>query len=296
MTPFVSVIIPTYNRLGHLIHCLRAIEGVDFPRERFEVIVVDDGGSVPVRSAIDELSLAVDMTLVRQDNAGPGAARASGAQRARGQYLIFLDDDCYPERAWLGALAARLETGRLEAVAGKTLNGCPGNLYDCASHLLSYSLYEQYTNGAASVEFLATNNLAVPAGLFRAIGGFHPDLRLAYEDREFCDRWLSFGYGLTYAPEAVVRHCRSMTMRSFCRQHWIYGRMASRYYTLKSNRALSRIRGHLPRLYFDIVRRAVRRQPTILALLALSQVIAAAGFLREQFRLVAGKSGMLPLQ
>src|SRR6478609_7298259 len=131
MMPFVSVIIPTYNRLGHLIECLRAIEGVDFARERFEVIVVDDGGSVPVRSAIDELSLTVDMTLVRQDNAGPGAARASGARRARGQYLIFLDDDCYPERAWLGALAARLETGRLEAVAGKTLNGYPGNLYDC---------------------------------------------------------------------------------------------------------------------------------------------------------------------
>lgn len=288
--PWVSVIIPTYNRLGHLTECLRAIESVDFPRELFEVIVVDDGGSVPVRSAIDAFPFGVYITLVRQDNAGPGSARANGARRARGRFLIFLDDDCYPERGWLGALTARLEKGRPEAVAGKTVNGCPGNFYDCASHLLSYSQYEHYANRTASVEFLSTNNLAVPAELFRAVGGFHPDFRLGYEDREFCDRWRSFGYGLTHAPDAVVRHCRSMTMRSFCRQHWNYGNMASRYYNLKSNRALSRIRGHLPRLYFAIVRRAVRQPPPILVLLALSQVIAASGFLQARLSFLAGKS------
>ena len=149
----VSVIIPTYNRLANLTKCLRAIDGVDFPRDRFEVIVVDDGGSVPVRSAIDESAVGLDITLVWQDNAGPGAARNTGARRARGQYLIFLDDDCYPERGWLGALIARMEKARQEAVAGKTVNGCPGNLYDCVSHLLSYNQYEHYTNGSASVGF-----------------------------------------------------------------------------------------------------------------------------------------------
>jgi GT2 family glycosyltransferase len=182
-----------------------------------------------------------------------------------------------------------MEKGRQEAVAGKTVNGCPGNLYDCASHLLSYNQYEHYTNGSASVGFLSTNNLVVPANLFHAAGGFHPDMRRGYEDREFCDRWRRFGYLLTYAPEAVVRHCRSMTMRSFCRQHWNYGRFASHYYNSTSNRALSRIRGHLPRLYFDIVRWAVLEHPPILALLAVSQVMAACGFLQERFRLVAGK-------
>ena len=46
--PSISVIIPTYNRPRQLAMCLGALEGVDFPREQFEVIVVDDGGSVPV--------------------------------------------------------------------------------------------------------------------------------------------------------------------------------------------------------------------------------------------------------
>jgi GT2 family glycosyltransferase len=282
--PAISVIIPTYNRPRHLAMCLGALEGVAFPREQFEVIVVDDGGSIPV-----EITHTLDVTVVRQDNAGPGAARNTGAQRAQGQCLVFLDDDCLPEPDWLRALAARLEKGEREAVAGKTVNGCPDNLYDCVSHLLSYHQYDRYKNEPAAVEFLATNNLAMQADLFRAAGGFRPDLTLAYEDREFCDRWLRLGYRLAYAPEAVVRHCRSMTLRSFCRQHWTYGRMASRYYSLGPSHASSRIRRGLPQLYFEVARRALREhsgwsQPPILALLAASQVMAASGFLVERLR------------
>ena len=283
--PLISVIIPTYNRPRQLAMCLRALEGAEGAGKQFEVIVVDDGGSVPVRSAIDELALTLDVTLVRRDNGGPGAARNTGARQARGQCLVFLDDDCLPEPGWLGALVARLERGKLEAVAGKTVNGCPENLYDCASHLLSYHHYDRYTNEPSAVQFLGTNNLAMRADLFRAAGGFRPDLKQGYEDREFCDRWLSLGYRLTYAPEAVVRHCRSMKLRSFCRQHWTYGRMASRYYSLAS----SRVRNGLPKLYFDIARRTLREHrgwshPQILALLAVSQAIAASGFLLERLR------------
>jgi GT2 family glycosyltransferase len=287
--PSISVIIPTYNRPRQLAMCLRALEGVGFPSEQFEVIVVDDGGSVPVRAAIDELALTLVVTLVRQVNAGPGTARNTGARRARGQYLVFLDDDCFPEPGWLGALAARLEEGRLEAVAGKTVNGCPDNLYDCASHLLTYHQYDRYKNQPADVQFLSTNNLAMPAELFRAAGGFSPNLMLAYEDREFCDRWLRLGYRLNYAPEAVVRHCRSMTLRSFGRQHWNYGRMASRYYNSAPNRASSHVCRRLPPLYFNVARLALREHrgwnhPPILALLAASQVIALSGFLLERLR------------
>lgn len=286
--PDFSVIIPTYNRPGRLAQCLRALEVAAFPREQFEVIVVDDGGRVPVRPALGERKPALTVTVIRQENAGPGAARTTGALHARGRYLIFLDDDCFPETGWLGALAARLEHSGDAAIAGKTVNGCPGNLYDCASHLLSYHQYGRYERDPASVDFLATNNLAVPAGLFHAVGGFDRDLVLAYEDREFCDRWRRLGYRLVYAPEAVVRHCRSMTLSSFCRQQWTYGRMAARYYGPASNPASARIR-RLPSFCLDVARQARRqhrgwRLPPILALLALSQLITAAAFVQARLR------------
>lgn len=286
--PSISVIIPTYNRPRQLALCLQALAADNFPHEEFEVIVVDDGGALPAGSAIDQLRLTLDLTVIRQDNGGVGEARNHGAKRARGKYLIFLDDDCFPERGWLRALAARLEKSPLEAVAGKTVNGCTDNVYDCASHLLSYYQYEHYENGSVPVEFLAPNNLAMPAALFHAAGGFHTDLRLAYEDREFCDRWLRTGYRLAYAPEAVVRHCRSMTLRSFCRQHWNYGRMASRYYREAAETAPSRIRNKLPRMFLDVARQAWRDRHggnylPVLALVAMSQVTSAIAFVVERF-------------
>jgi len=286
--PSISVIIPTYNRPLQLALCLRALEALDFPRERFEVMVVDDGSVSPL-PAIEELGLTLEVTLIRQEHQGPAAARNNGAHRARGRSLLFLDDDCLPEPNWLRALAARVEPNRQEAVAGKTVNGCPDNIYDCASHLMSYQQYDRYENESAPVDFLATNNLAMPADLFHAAGGFRTDLNLAYEDREFCDRWLRLGHRLAYAPEAVVRHCRSMTLRSFCRQHWIYGRMASRYYNLPDHAASGRIRGHLPGMYRDIVRQAFRERHgaktlPLLTLLAISQLTAGCGFLAQGCR------------
>jgi len=285
--PLISVIIPTYNRPQRITECLSALAALNFSPEQFEVIVVDDGGCLEVHSAINNLNSAVDLTVVRQDHAGAAQARNTGAASAQGQYLVFLDDDCLPEREWLAALATRLERGEMEAVAGQTVNGCPQNLYDCASHLLSYHQYDSYKTAGAPVEFLATNNLAMQAELFHTVGGFDPNFILAYEDRDFCDRWLRFGYRLTYIPEAVVRHCRSMTLRSFCRQHWTYGRMASHYYNLADKQTSSRMHRHLPRLYLDVARSALREHGIwnalpVIALVAVSQAIAAAGFVTER--------------
>jgi len=282
----ISVIIPTYNRPHAVAACLRALSEGDFPRDQLEVIAVDDGSSVPVQSDSNGSSNILNVNWIRQNHAGAGQARNTGAQWAQGEYLVFLDDDCIPERGWLTALVKHLDKGKLEAVAGETVNGCPHNLYDCTSHLLSYHRYHRYKTAATPVEFLATNNLAMQTELFHRVGGFIPNLEMAYEDREFCDRWLRFGYRLTYAPEAIVRHCREMTLGSFCRQHWDYGRMACRYCDLAGNEVSGRIRRRLPQVYLDVARLALRedRSLSILGLAGLSQVIAASGFLLERLR------------
>ena len=68
--PFFSVIVPTYRRPERLAACLRALAGLDYPRERFEVIVVDDGGG----ATLDGAPATIDLTLVTQAHAGPAAA------------------------------------------------------------------------------------------------------------------------------------------------------------------------------------------------------------------------------
>lgn len=90
MTPTVSVIIPLYNKSATIGRTLASILGQTFTD--FEVIVVDDG-STDSGPQMVEACPDPRLRLVRQENAGPGAARNYGAELAAGQYVTFLDAD-----------------------------------------------------------------------------------------------------------------------------------------------------------------------------------------------------------
>lgn len=109
--PSLSVIIPLYNRAALIGPCLSSI--VPPPEVGVEVIVVDDGssdGSVEAaRSAIADRGAESWIQVLEQPNAGPGAARNTGAAAARGDWLVFLDSDDFWSPHCLSALWAALQ-------------------------------------------------------------------------------------------------------------------------------------------------------------------------------------------
>ncbi|HEY9714663.1 MAG TPA: glycosyltransferase family A protein, partial [Chroococcales cyanobacterium] len=107
----IAVIIPTYDRPERLSNCLQALCDTDesFSRERFEVIVVDDGSSHSLQSIVEQYARRLEITYIRQPNSGPAAARNRGALAADSRYLCFTDDDCLPAKDWLPQLYSRLE-------------------------------------------------------------------------------------------------------------------------------------------------------------------------------------------
>ena len=134
--PFISIVIPTYNRPEQLAVCLRACSRLEYPHDRFEVIVVDDGGVMPLDEVINEFRGLLTLKLLQQQNAGPAAARNKGAAEARGEFLAFTDQDCAPASNWLEALAAQFVASPDCAVGGQTRNALMHNLYSTASQLL----------------------------------------------------------------------------------------------------------------------------------------------------------------
>lgn len=283
------MIVPTYGRPLQLVDCLQALARLDFPRESFEVIVVDDGSPSPVAADIEHFDQLLNLVLVWQANAGAGSARNAGADRARGRFLAFTDDDCVPEPGWLRALSVPLSqsSGRV-AVGGRTVNGLPHRLLSCASHMLSDYPYEQYPAEPQTVRFFTSNNLAMAAVDFRELGGFSARFR-TYEDRELCDRCLRSGFHMAFATDAVVRHNRAMTLRSFCRQHFNYGRGAYQFYQGDRGRPADRVRGVVLGMLRHLVREAFRTtrgaEPYALTgLLLLSQAVSSAGFTWERMR------------
>jgi GT2 family glycosyltransferase len=291
MTPLppFSIVVPTYRRPERLASCLRALAQLDYPRDRFEVIVVDDGSGAPPAPWAAEIPPSLDVTMISQAHAGPATARNTGAARARGDYLAFTDDDCMPEAGWLRGLAARAAPGADQVLGGRTVNALADNPYSSATQLLLDYLYEWHAEHGGAA-FFPSNNLAVPTALFRARGGFDVGFPLAAgEDREFCHRWARAGGRLVYAPDAVVRHRHHLTLASFWRQHVNYGRGALRFHRLRARSDGGRGAGtplsfYLRLIAYPMGRARGRRRLTLTALLSLAQIATAAGYWRERLR------------
>ncbi len=287
--PFFSIIIPTYNRPAELTACLRGLFRLDYPADLFEVIVVDDGGAAFLDEIAAPFRTRLNLTLLRQKNAGATTARNTGAAAAKGNYLVFTDDDCEFAPDWLQTLAARFHATPRAMIGGSVLNKLPGNIASTASHLLLKFVLEYYNEGGGKTGFLSGNNQAVPAEGFRAIGGFNEVFPpgIGADDRELCDRWVDFGRPLVYAPEVRIYHSYVDTLRGFMRQHFKNGRGAWYFRQIRAKRnrrmkvePLHAFYGKL--LCYPLEQKCGRQTPLFVFLLAVSQIANGSGFFWEK--------------
>ena len=296
-----SIIIPTYERPRQLEACLKALTRLDYNRDYFEVIVVDDGGQAPLESVVSPFHKQLDFTLLSQPNAGPAAARNTAAEKAKGEVLAFTDDDCEPAVDWLQTLEARYAKSTDCAIGGSTINALPENPYSAASQILLDYLYTYYNANRNRGRFFASNNLAMPADRFRAVGGFNTTfLRAAAEDRELCDRWLLHGYRLIYAREVIVYHSHFLRLSTFLKQHFNYGRGAYNFHKLRSMRDQVRVRLEPLTFYLNLLRYPSLkswspRAALLTALLLISQGVNAAGYLVALLKMNRSSEKIAPI-
>ncbi|HKO60825.1 MAG TPA: glycosyltransferase [Pyrinomonadaceae bacterium] len=285
--PFFSVIIPTYERPAQLTICLRALSRLDYPRERFEVIVINDGGAGPFGIVIEKLSGDLNLKTYAQRNTGPAGARNFGAVHALGEFLAFTDDDCEPDKSWLKALADEFSGDPDCLVGGRTINALAENPYAATSQQIIDVAYAHFNTDPQDARFFAANNIALAAKHFRELKGFDKSF-ITSEDRELCARWRSLGRRLSYAQDAVVYHSHELTLRALWRQHFGYGRGALRFHRAASN---GRFKPDLV-FYQKLLRACADRERSVagtfrtgqsILLLFWSQLANAAGFFYEGY-------------
>jgi GT2 family glycosyltransferase len=232
------------------------------------------------------------MTLksLRQENAGPAAARNRGALEASGQLLVFTDDDCAPAPDWLARLAERHVQAPDCAIGGETHNALTGNIYSTASQLLVSYLLAYYSGAPERVRIFPSCNVAFPTDTFRALGGFNTSYpRAAGEDRELCDRWQYRGYRMIYASDAVVYHAHHLTAKTFLRQHFHYGCGAVYYHLHRARQQQQPMKVEPLAFYIGMLAypfrkvsfwKAIRITPLLIA----AQVMNATGFFWQRTR------------
>jgi GT2 family glycosyltransferase len=285
-SPLFSVIVPTHERPERLAACLEALSKLDFPGERFEVVVSDDGSATPAGPVVARFVDSLTARVVEGPNRGPGTARNRGAASAQGRFLVFLDDDCLSEPGWLAAFARHFGESPDRLIAGGIVNGLPRNPFSTATHLIVSYVYG-VNERKAGARLFNSCNLAVPADRFRQLGGFSEAFPLAAgEDYDFCHRWQHAGLETSYAPEAVVRHVHALDLARFCRQHYNYGRGLYLCRRRIARRERMRFRVQSPRFYFGLLTYPMRQVKGLAGwgygfLALVSQFATLAGALRE---------------
>jgi len=282
-----SIIVPTYRRPAQLSECLGSMTTLQYPKEDFEVIVVDDGSEPRPRDIVASYKEKMDVRLIEQRHSGPAAARNRGAREARGMYLAFTDDDCKPSPDWLQKIENILDAHPKCVIAGRAVNLLNKNLYSEASQILCDYLHSYYNRDNAT--FLTSNNIALPNELFTEMGGFDTSFPLAAgEDREFCDRAVHLGYETLYSKDVIVHHAHRLTSRKFVTQHYNYGRGAHRFHRLRYINYGEEYKLEPLPFYTDLMaypwKTSSKRKFHIACLLFVSQIANAAGYFREKFK------------
>lgn len=288
--PTFTIIIPSYNRPDRLRQCLAGIAGLDYPHDRFEVIVVDDGSAQPLDGVIAPFRALLTITLIRQSNSGPATARNVGIQAATGDLIAFLDDDCVPATDWLRGFAARHIRDPDCMIGGYTVNALPDNLCSTASQLIADVVYRHYNADPDDARFIASNNMLLPAAELRTIGMFDSSFSSsAAEDRELCDRWRQLGKRILYAPEITIYHAHSLTVRRYAQQHFGYGRGARHFHRKRAKRGMNSFAPEVSFhrdignwLFYPLSRVRGVRKAAMFGLIMLWQGANAAGYFYEK--------------
>ena len=306
--PSFSVVVPAYNRPAPIRRCVAALAALAYPRDRFEVVVVDDGSATPLEPEIRAAAAEADpagglrLRVVRQENAGPAAARNRGAAEATGRYLAFTDDDCVPRPDWLARFADRLAHEPDLMLGGAFINGLPGNAAAAASHVVIGLIYELgqklgHGTGPDATWLFVTANLCVPREAFLTVGGFDESFPLAAgEDFDFCHHFQFAGHRAAWCPQAAIDHFHPMTTRAFWRQHFGYGRGSLQFRVRATQRRGSAATANFGWFQLDLAKRIVARirGPREVKegfYVGLSQLATTAGAATEALRMRRGGGG-----
>jgi glycosyltransferase involved in cell wall biosynthesis/GT2 family glycosyltransferase len=209
MSPQISVIIPTYKRAPTLARTLKALLANDFPAGQYEVIVVDDAGDEDTEATVAALSGGgAELTYTVNAGRGAAAARNAGARLARGDVLLFLDDDMQVTDTHL-ADHVRTRREHPDALIGGTRWYSPDSL--AALEATSFgryriSLERAYADGRGEVSAdesimpaptLASYDLSLSRRSWEALGGFDESFPYAgAEDQDLSRRAVAAGLEL----------------------------------------------------------------------------------------------------
>jgi Glycosyl transferase family 2 len=186
VAPVVSFVIPVRNDAERLRHCIRTIQANAYPAAKVEVVVADNGSTDSTADAARECGAEV----ISLPGHRLGALRNTGASRARGEIIAFVDADHELGPAWIDAAVQNLSEGGVGAAGADCFPPAQATWVQ-----RSYDLLRRHPSGRHATDWLGSGNMAVRRDAFQKAGGFDTSLETC-EDVDLCRRLRLQGYRL----------------------------------------------------------------------------------------------------
>lgn len=220
--PRFSVIVPVYNRTDEVRDLLQSLSVQD--NKNFEVIIVEDGSSIPCNDIVEEYKGNVDVKYYFKENEGRSIARNYGLERAAGDYFIFFDSDCVIPSDYFSKLSKALDLKQLDCFGG------PDTAHESFSDTqkaINYSMTSFLTTGGIrggkiQLEKFTprTFNMGFSRKVYDKVGGFR---EMFSEDIDMSTRIKQAGFSIGLIRETPVFHKRRVDFKKFLRQVYVFG-------------------------------------------------------------------------
>ncbi len=206
--PSFSIIIPAYNEEKFLPLCLNSIKNLDYPNDKYEVIVVDNGSTDRTAVIAQEFGARV----LWDDRKNVAGLRNLGVEAANGRILAFIDADCTVSRGWLEAALKYFDGDKIAAW------GSPPGIPDKATWVQkTWFLIRKKERQIQRVGWLESMNLFTRRELFEQVGGFNKSLETC-EDVDFCYKIKKYGEILSDTAIKATHHGEADTIRKFIKK------------------------------------------------------------------------------
>lgn len=223
--PFISVVIPVKNAAKFLPKCLNSLNNLNYPKDKYEVIISDSDSTDKTRE------IAVSMGAKVVDAGGPSvcAGRNSGFKAAKGEIIAFSDADCVMDKDWLSSAVKYFQDKKVACVGGVSLVPDDETVFGKAcAFIFSYGLFtggSTYGRHFTSVREVTHNPGCNAIYRRSALEKVMPvDERFTDGEDVIMNRRLKkLGYTFLFTPDTKLWHYRSSTAKRFWKQKIRYG-------------------------------------------------------------------------
>jgi len=220
--PYVSVIVPCFNDAQGIRDTLTSLARQDYPKDRMEVIVVDNNSTDGTPRIIDEFADRIInfRHLVERDRQSSYAARNRGIACARGAIVAFIDTDMSVGPEWLSQISMKFKDSDVIYLAcGVTIYEERASVFAAFNRMKGFPI-DEYVQHA---HFAPTCCLAVRKTVFEEVGMFDARV-ISGGDYEFGTRVYRAGKPLHYAPEIRMNHPARTSLRQLLKKYFRVGR------------------------------------------------------------------------